>query len=138
MSRKEQSGFTLLELMITVAIIAIIAAIAYPAYMGYTVTANRSIGKVALNQIVMAQEHFFDKNNSYTTNISTLPGFSTDPFVTEHGYYSITAVAGASGIGTSFTLTATAQGRQSGDLCTVLTLNSAGIKNGSPTKDDCW
>jgi type IV pilus assembly protein PilE len=139
MSRKNCAGFTLLELMITLAILAIIASIAYPAYIGYTQVANRSEGKVALNQIAMAQERFFGKNNAYTNNITALSGFTANPFITEHGYYSVTAGPGPTGgIATSFTITATAQGGQSGDGCTTLTLNSVGIKGGTPSKPACW
>jgi len=69
--------------MVTVAILAIVASIAYPAYTGYAVTANRSDGKIALNKIAMAQERFFSENNSYTANISLLPGFNSNPYLTE-------------------------------------------------------
>jgi len=139
MDRKNCSGFTLLELMITLAILAIVTSIAYPAYMGYTQVANRSEGKVALNQIVMAQERFFSKNNTYTSNITALSGFTANPFITEHGYYTITASPGSTGdIATSFIITATAQGGQSADSCTGLTLDSVGVKGGTPNKQACW
>ena len=55
MNSIKSRGFTLVELMVTVAILAIVAAIAYPAYTGYTITASRSEGKIALNKIAMAQ-----------------------------------------------------------------------------------
>ncbi len=131
-------GLTLIELMVTVAILAIVASIAYPAYKGYTVTANRSDGKIALNKIAMAQERFFSENNSYTTNISLLPGYTSNPFLTEKGKYSISAAAGPGGITTSFILSATPQGSQANDNCTNLTLSSAGVKGGLPSKGDCW
>jgi len=141
MNKPKLTGFTLIELMITVAILAIIVSVAYPAYSGYTRTANRAEGKVALSQIAMAQERFFGKNNAYTTSINSLPGFSSSgsPFTSERGYYEVTVAAGATGgIATSFVLTATAKGVQASDTCTAMTLDSAGIKNGTPSKLICW
>ena len=135
---KYAAGFTLIEIMIALAIVAIVASLAYPAYKGYTLTANRSEGKIALNKIAIAQERFFSNNNTYSTNISDLPGYNANPFTTEKGLYTVTAGAGAGGIGVSFVLTATPQGGQTNDACTQLTLDSAGVKNGSPSKNDCW
>lgn len=133
-------GFTLIELLITMAILGIITAIAYPTYKGYTVGANRSEGQIALTQIVMAQERFFGDRNLYTTTLSDLAGYTASPVITERGYYSIAAAAGTSGIATSFTLTATpvAGTPTANDPCTSITLNSAGVKGGSPSKDACW
>jgi len=139
MNRYKSYGFTLIELMITLGILAIVASIAFPAYTGYVMLANRSEGKIALNEIAMAQERFFGNNNSYTANLSLLAGFAADPVMTDKGLYSIASVAGATGnILTSFTLTATPQGSQTGDSCTSITLTSTGIKGGLPTKSDCW
>ena len=138
MNPNKSRGLPLVELMVTVAILAIVASIAYPAYTGYAVTANRSDGKIALNKIAMAQERFFSENNSYTANISLLPGFNSNPYLTEKGKYSISAAAGPGGITTSFILSAAPQGSQTKDNCTSMTLASAGIKGGSPSKDDCW
>lgn len=138
MSPIKSRGFTLTELMITVAILSIVAAIAYPIYSGYTVTASRSEGKIALSKMAMAQERFFSENNSYTTNISQLPGFNSSPFLTEKGKYSISAAAGPGGITTSYVLSAAPQGSQTSDICTNITLTSAGVKGGSPGKDECW
>ena len=132
------AGFTLIELLVAMAIVAVVAGLAYPSYKGYTLTANRSEGKIALNKIAIAQERFFSNNNTYSTDISDLPGYTDSPFTTEKGLYKITAGAGAGGIGVSFILTATPQVGQTNDACTQLTLNSAGVKNGSPSKSDCW
>lgn len=137
-TKQSSAGFTLIEAMIAVVIVAIVGAIAYPAYKGYTVSANRSEGTIELNKIAIAQERFFSNNNSYTTNIASLPGYNANPLVTEKGHYSISAAAGPGGIGISFVLTATPQGNQTKDKCTEITLNSAGVKGGSPSKDDCW
>lgn len=136
----KSKGVTLIELMITIAIIAIAAAVAYPSYKGYTTVTNRSEAKIAINQIAMAQERFFGDRNTYTIALSQLAGYTADTVRTERGYYDITAVAGPSGIAASFTLTATpvVGTPQDSDSCTSLTLTSVGVKGGAPTKDDCW
>jgi len=59
------SGFTLLELMITVAILAIIAAIAIPAYSGYILSSRRAECLNELAAIKLAEEEFFLANNRY-------------------------------------------------------------------------
>ena len=60
-------GFTLLELMITVAIVAILAAVAIPAYNGYINTAKMSEAHNNLAAIRLAQEEFYLDNNRYFT-----------------------------------------------------------------------
>ncbi len=139
MNRYKSKGITLIELMITLGIIDIAASLACPAYTSYTLTANRSEGKIALNEIAMAQERFFGNNNSYTVDLSQLAGFTANPVVTDKGLYSVSSAAGVTGsILTSFTLTAAPQGPQTSDACTAITLTSTGVKGGSPSKDDCW
>ena len=64
---KRSKGFTLLELMITVAIIAILAAVAIPAYRGYIDTAKMTEAHNNLAAIRLAQEEYFLENNKYFT-----------------------------------------------------------------------
>ena len=69
-------GFTLVELMITVAILAILATIAIPAYHNYINRAKQSDAIIGLKAAQMAEEQFFSENNRYTGTINILPGFS--------------------------------------------------------------
>ncbi len=64
-------GFTLIELMITVAILGIIAAIAIPAYSGYVETARHTEGWNNLQAIKLAEEEYFLDNNSYFAGTDT-------------------------------------------------------------------
>lgn len=70
-----RTGFTLVELMVTVAILAVLAAIAIPMYSNYINRAKQSDAIIGLKAAQMAQEQFFSENNVYSNTIDILPGF---------------------------------------------------------------
>ncbi|MCG9695994.1 type IV pilin protein [Shewanella sp. Isolate11] len=131
MKKLKLKGFTLIEVMIVVAIIGILAAIAYPSYIDYITKSARSEGVAAVMRIANLQEQYYMDNRAYATDMTDL-GLGASPFVTEHGHYSV-ASAGTS----SFTITATAQGAQASrdSTCGTITMTSAGAK-GPAT--ECW
>jgi type IV pilus assembly protein PilE len=136
MSRiKAQIGFTLIELMIAVAIVAILASIAYPAYTDQVRKARRSEAQANLMELASFMERHFTENNSYAGAV--LP-FAQSPS-TGTAYYAITNVIVA-GPPSSFTLTATAQatGGQSSDQCGNMTFNQAGVKTHTGSDAGCW
>lgn len=119
-------GFTLIELMISVAIVGILAAVAYPSYTSFITTSNRSEGQRELLRLANLQEETFIDRRSYTTDMTAL-GMTADPHLTEFGNYSIDATIDNGG--TTFLLTATAKRTQTSDTgCTALTVNEAGQK----------
>jgi len=124
-------GFTLIELMIVVAVIGILAAIAYPSYQDQVRRARRSDGKEALLRLQIEQEKWRTSNTSYASAPGTL-GLGTS---STEGFYTI-AISGASGTG--YTATATATGVQASDTgCTPLTLTvGAGSEQRTPAA--CW
>ena len=125
----KQTGFTLVELMIVVAIVSILASIAFPAYTEYTLRAKRTEGTGALFTIAQAMERCYTLNGIY--NHASCPA---GPIPTENGHYTITIVSDAS----TFTLTATP--RTVDAACANLTLNQANQKtiSGTGTVDECW
>jgi len=101
-------GFTLVELMITVAILAILAAVAIPAYSNYVNRAKQSDAIIGLKAAQMAQEQYFSENNEYSKKVDTLPGFSDGTVDNSYvkGEYTLTATADTDPANHSFTITA--------------------------------
>lgn len=121
-------GFTLIELMIVVAIIAILAAIAVPAYQRYGYRARRVDGQQLLLTIANAEERYYAVYNQYTTDVTKI-GFTGTSAVSSDGYYSAT-IGPASGSTSAQTYKATAepQGVQSTDVCGSLSIDNTGDK----------
>lgn len=130
--KKSFTGFTLIELMITVAIVGIIASVAYPSYMSSVARSDRTEAQRELARLANLEEQYFSDNRVYVTDMTklTLPITA----LTNSGNYKITAIITAS----TFTLTATAQGNQATNDpdCTTLSIDEAGKKTGTST--NCW
>ena len=135
--KSQTRGFTLIELMIAVAILGIIAAIAYPSYLDQVRKSRRSDAQSALLQAANRQERFFTTQYSYADAAAAL-GMPTE---TENEAYTLAVDKGDAD---GFEITATAQGDQVNDDCRSLTINEIGEKtaNGAGPNDsisqDCW
>ena len=64
--RRNQKGFTLMELMVVIVIVAILAAVAVPLYINYVKDARRTEAKAAIGALATAMEEYFLKNDEYT------------------------------------------------------------------------
>ncbi len=131
----KQTGFTLIELMITVAIIGIGSSVAYPLYADYVKKARRSDAVSALSQGSLVMERCRTEKSTYT---GCSPGDTTS--LSKHYNLSVDV----NNTGTSYQLTASpdiASPQYSDDECNAFTLSSKGVKGhtGSATAPSaCW
>lgn len=158
---KRSPGFTLIELMIVVAIIGILAAIAVPAYSEYVKKGRRSDAKAALLSLQLAQEKYranciqfatkIAAANTCTTTLSNtaddthnLIGSSTSP----DGHYTLSITplpAAASDTPTKYSITATAPStslQYTDTNCRSLTIDQDGVKTSKNSSNaastGCW
>jgi type IV pilus assembly protein PilE len=131
-------GFTLIEVMIVVAIIAILVAIVMPAYSDYVTRAKRADGKSALLAFQLAQEKYRANNPTYAAAASLgLPANS------EEAHYTINVSGAVSA--TTYSLIAQPNASQNDPVCETLTIDQSSNKsavNGSVSPADaqatCW
>ena len=138
-------GFSLIELMIALAVIGILAAIALPSYNQHVLKSRRSDAKAALLDYVARQEKYFSVNNQYA-NTPNLLGYAETAFPidvksgTNQVYYRITQPTFTAATATApayFQVQATRINDQTRDtICSDFTLDSRGVQG--PTTAGCW
>lgn len=135
MSHTHKSGFTLVELLVTVAILGILAAIAFPSYSAYVQKSKRSDALAAVSQAAANQEKYFAMNGKYIAKAEPFSG--TTSIDSPEGYYTVTVEVNSSG--TSFKAIAKAGTAQASDSCDSFSLTNTGQKGvGEGTVSDCW
>ena len=130
--KKENRGFTLIELMIAVAIIGILASIAYPTYLNYITEARRADAKAIMLDIQISQERYRAYQSTYAANLATLisEGLSA---TSSNDYYTFSTAASAT---VGYTVIGTPKNGQevNDSACDPLYLD--GANNMTPT--NCW
>lgn len=137
---KSNTGFTLIEVMIVVAIVGILVAIALPNYVEYVRRSKRADAKAVLlenAQILERQMSIVNKYNSDPTNapITVSPAGATGTTIN----YNVTVAYGPGVNATSYTLSAAPANAMALDSCGTFTLTNTGLRTvSSGTVEECW
>ena len=130
-----QKGFTLLELLVVIAVIGILASLSVVSYRSHIVQSNRQAGQASLLLAQQAMERSFLRTGAYTLVNADLAPF--EPSVTPQVYTLNVVIGKVSG----YTLTATPVGSQAADAaCGALSITNTGIKSAAVAANTfmCW
>lgn len=135
-TKKKSGGFTLIELMIVVAIIGILAAIAFPAYQSYVEKTRRGQAQADLLELVQFMERRYSNRFDYRKTGGGNPDlpFTTSPRGGNPAAYNITFSSAVDR--ESYTLQAEPTSIQTGDSCGTLKIDEEGSR--TPTTGGCW
>jgi type IV pilus assembly protein PilE len=132
------SGFTLIELMMTVAIAAVLVTIAYASYSSQIRKSRRTEAKTALMDLAGREERLYSTTNAYSSTFSDL-GYTGS--VIGNGYYQAQISNVTAGPPATFTLTATpvAGTSQASDTeCQSFVVDQTGVQSSTGTSTTCW
>ena len=138
-SHNRSRGFSLIELLITVAIIGMLVAIAIPMYSDYVTRSRRADGQAKLMQVAQELKRCYTQYSKYNDNSCSVVSSGTVNEPSDQRFYVISASGGAL-TESNFTLTATPQNEQADDTdCTALTLTHLGEQSATgDDPDSCW
>lgn len=137
-------GFTLLEVMIVVALIGILSAIAYPSYLSYITRANRAAAQGFMLEVSNRQERYLLDNRGYATAIGTGAGLLAVTIPNNvSANYTVTTTSPRPSITTpSYSVDAAPTGTQAtrDADCGILSIDETGAKSisGTGTVTSCW
>jgi type IV pilus assembly protein PilE len=143
---QRNKGFSLVELLVTVAIVATITVVAIPSYRQYAMRAKRADATTALLRLAAMQERFYIQNNTYASvdQMPDAPPAGLGIAATERGYYDLNIESDDLTAGYTATATVVAGGEQEDDTdCAEFTVTAQGLRTaknsgGDDNTDRCW
>lgn len=146
---RRPAGFTLIELMVALAIASVLAMIAIPGYQSSVRKSRRTEARMAVLDLASREERFLSTANAYTKTTTDVGYSGTFPVTVGSGYYTLTvdtpdtAFVAAGGTTPSYIITATAIGTQLKDTqCKTFTVNQLGTQAATDSSGaaaaSCW
>lgn len=126
-------GFTLIEILVALAILAILASVAIPSYQVYILKGHRSTAKAVLMETAQFMERYYTANNSYV-GASVLTTVVPKQASASAVRYDVSFLADP--IANAFTVRAVPTGAQSDDACGTLSISHTGAQ--APKTAGCW
>lgn len=147
-ARKPVQGFTLIEVMITVAVVALLASIAVPSYQNYVTRSNEALAKSFLSELASRQQSFYNDRRRYATSLDEL-GYAAAKLPLDRSGQPDTAatnpvytvvVRDGSATARTFVVDAVPEGVQAKRSdCGTLSINAQGVRSASGSRgNDCW
>jgi type IV pilus assembly protein PilE len=145
---RNNRGFSLTELLVTLAVVAVITAIAVPSYRQYVMRASRADAKAAILRVAGNQERFYLANNTYASDalLDDPPPAGLGIPGTERGFYDLAIVPHDDGLTVGYTATATAiagEDQADDEDCAVFRVTEQGVRtadnaDGDDNTEACW
>lgn len=140
-------GFTLIELMIVIAIVAILSSIALPSYSSYVARSKRADARGQLLQAAQFMQRFYAANDQFVVDRAGTPIATAMPVSLRQSpsqgtaLYALVITASAAPAGYTLTMAPVAGASMANDPCGSYTLNSSGVRGvtgGTLSLDECW
>ena len=138
--RHTNQGFTLIELMITVAIVGILASVALPSYQEYIRKSRRADSQAFMYEVASRQQHYLVDRRAYATGITeTLSsgGLGMAIPATVSVYYTVSLATSNTASPPTFTVTAVPKASQEQEKCQTISLDHQGARTASGS-GKCW
>ena len=127
MMKTRTRGFTLIELMIVIAVLALLVGIGYPSYQDQVRKSRRAEGMGELLELAERMERFYTDRETYAGATLGTAATNIYPTTTDGGYYTLSIVS-QDAVAYTVSAAPTTKAKQNKDKCGTFTITSLGVK----------